>query len=94
MMKIYSVEEAQSTILRRRTLNRNEYSPHTIEATEKLFGPGVSPPQAVETILESVYQEGDQALRKWSRILDQYDGEEIRIPESRLEGAWFELPPR
>ena len=94
MMKIYSVEEAQSTILQRKTLNRNEYSPLTIDATEKLFGHGVSPPQAVETILDSVYQEGDQALRKWSRILDQYDGEEIRIPESRLEDAWFELPPR
>jgi histidinol dehydrogenase len=94
MMKIYSVEEARSTILRRRTLNRNEYSPLTIEATEKVFGLGVSPPQAVETILDSVYQEGDQALQKWSRILDQYDGGEIRIPESRLEEAWFEVPPR
>jgi hypothetical protein len=65
MMKIYSVEEAQETILERKTLNRNAYSPVTIEATEKLFGSGVRPPQAVETILESVDQEGDQAVRKW-----------------------------
>ena len=93
MMKIYSVEEAQSTILQRKNLNRTKYSPLTIEATEKIFGPGVRPPQAVETILESVYQEGDQAIRKWSRILDHYDGEEIRVPESRLKGAWIELLP-
>jgi histidinol dehydrogenase len=94
MMKIYSVEEAQETILERKTLNRNAYSPVTIEATEKLFGSGVRPPQAVETILESVDQEGDQAVRKWSRILDDYDGEEISIPEARLEQAWVAMPPR
>jgi histidinol dehydrogenase len=94
MMKIYSVEEAQETILERKTLNRNAYSPVTIEATEKLFGSGVRPPQAVETILESVDQEGDQAVRKWSRILDNYDGEEISIPEARLEQAWVAMPPR
>jgi histidinol dehydrogenase len=54
----------------------------------------VRPPQAVETILESVDQEGDQAVRKWSRILDNYDGEEISIPEARLEQAWVAMPPR
>ena len=40
MMKIYSVEEAQETILERKTLNRNAYSPLTLEVTEKLFGLG------------------------------------------------------
>jgi histidinol dehydrogenase len=94
MMKIYSVEEAQETILLRKTLKRSVYSPVTIEATEKLFGSGVRPPQAVETILESVDQEGDQAVRKWSRILDDYDGEEISLPEVRLEQAWVAMPPR
>ena len=94
MMKIYSVEEAQETILERKTLNRNAYSPLTLEVTEKLFGLGVRPAQAVETILESVDQEGDQAVRKWSRILDDYDGEEISIPEARLEQAWVAMPPR
>jgi hypothetical protein len=38
MMKIYSVEEAQETILERKTLNRNAYSPVTIEATERGYG--------------------------------------------------------
>jgi histidinol dehydrogenase len=94
MMKIYSVEEALGTILERKTLNRIEYSPLTIENTEKIFGPGIRPPQAVETILDSVYREGDQAIRKWSQILDDYDGLEIIIPESRLEQEWIAMPSR
>lgn len=93
-MKIYSVEEAQETILRRKEFKRISYSPFIIEKTEEIFGGGVRPPQAVETILESVEQEGDQAIRKWSRILDHYDGDEIIVPASKLEQAWIDLPDR
>jgi hypothetical protein len=45
-MKIYSAEEAQETILRRKALNRMTYSPLTIQRTESYFGKGVTPPQA------------------------------------------------
>ena len=93
-MKIYTVEEALETILQRKALNRIEYSPVTIEKTEHFFGHGVRPPQAVEKILQSVEQGGDQAIRKWSQILDRYDGEEIVIPQSKLELAWVQFPPR
>ena len=93
-MKIYSVEEALETILQRKALNRIEYSPVTIEKTEEFFGHEARPPQAVELILQSVEEEGDQAVRKWSHILDRYDGEEIVVPQSKLEQAWVEIPPR
>ncbi|MFC2042968.1 histidinol dehydrogenase [Chloroflexota bacterium] len=93
-MKIYTVEEAQETILQRKALNRIEYSPVTLEKTEKIFGRGVRPTQAVEIILQSVEEEGDRAIRKWSRILDHYDGEEIVIPKSKLERAWIQISPR
>ena len=92
-MKIFTVEEAQETILQRKALNRIEYSPVTIEKTEEFFGHGVRPPQAVEIILQSVEQEGDPAIRKWSQILDRYEGEEIVIPQSKLEQAWLQFPP-
>ncbi|NIP18124.1 MAG: histidinol dehydrogenase, partial [Xanthomonadales bacterium] len=71
MMKFYTVEEAQQTILRRKALNRTEYSPITIQRTEDFFGEGVTPPRAVEIILRSVEDEGDQALRQWSQLLDR-----------------------
>jgi histidinol dehydrogenase len=91
-MEIYSVEEALQSILQRKSLTRTEYSPITIQRTEDFFGKGITPPQAVEIILRSVEEEGDQAVRKWSQQLDRFDGKEIAIPQSRLEEAWGELP--
>ncbi len=91
-MKFYTVEEAQQTILRRKALNRTEYSPITIQRTEDFFGEGVTPPRAVEIILRSVEDEGDQALRQWSQLLDRCDDCQIAIPPSALEQAWNQLP--
>ena len=92
-MKIYTAEEATRTILKRRSLNQVEYSPITLERTEEYFGTGVTPPKAVEIILQSVGEEGDQALRKWSALLDRYDGNEIEIPRLEWKKAWNSLAP-
>lgn len=92
-MRQFSVSEAQGTILKRKALNRTTYSPLTIQRTEEFFGKGVSPPQAVEIILRSVEEEGDQALYKWSREIDGFSGDSFAIPRSDLEEAWKGLPP-
>lgn len=92
-MKIFTVEEAQQSILKRRVMNWNEYSQETIRRTEDIFGKGVTPYQAVEIILKSVEKEGDRAVRKWSQRLDAFFlCEEISIHPSNLEEAWNELP--
>jgi len=93
-MKIYTIEEAQQTILQRKALNRIEYSPITIKRTEEFFGKNVTPPEAVKKILQSVEGEGDHAIRKWSQILDRYDGENIAIPQAKLKQAWKQLSSR
>jgi histidinol dehydrogenase len=93
MIKILTVQEAQKTILERRSINRVEYSPVTLRQTADFFGPGVRPPQAVEKILSSVEKEGDAALRKWSALLDHYNAEQISISPNKLEDAWNQLSP-
>lgn len=92
-MQIYSVAQAKQTILKRRSLNRTEYSPITLSRTEEYFGAGVTPPQAVEIILRSVEEEGDQALQKWSALLDRYDGESLEISRKECQHAWQMLAP-
>ncbi|MCB2178383.1 histidinol dehydrogenase [bacterium] len=92
-MKIFNIEEAQQTILKRKALHRMEYSPITLQRTEDFFGKGITPPKAVEIILRSVEDEGDQAIRKWSKNLDRYDGDEIAIPKQKLKEAWEQLEP-
>ncbi|MEE4195194.1 MAG: histidinol dehydrogenase [Anaerolineae bacterium] len=90
MIKIYSVEEAKQTILKRRSLNRTKYSPLTIERTEAFFGKGATPPTAVASILSDIEENGDTALRKYSKLLDGYEGE-IAVPTEKLQQAWNEL---
>jgi len=92
MIKIYSAQEASKTILKRRALHREVYSPVTIERTEAFFGPGVSPPMAVESILTTVEEEGDQDLLKWNSMLDGFEGEEIKVPESEIKRSWELIP--
>lgn len=91
-MRIFTVAEAQNTILQRKPLNRVDYAAHILERTENVFGTGVRPPQAVEIIVRSVEQERDRAVRKWSNLLDNYDNDEVVVPRSRLELAWKQLP--
>lgn len=94
MIKIFTVDEAKRTILKRNSFNLIEYSPATIERTVHYFGKDVSPPQAVEKIILSVYKDGDAAVKKWSLVLDQFAGESFVLEKSDLFEAWSSVSPR
>ncbi len=92
MLNLYNVETAQKTILQRSPLNAMAFPPSTLARTEQLFGRGITPPQAVATILASTQTEGDAALRKWSQLLDGASLDEFRISGETLEWAFRILP--
>jgi histidinol dehydrogenase len=91
MIKIYDIESAQRTILQRKPLNSMSYPSAVLAGTERLFGAGVTPPQAVAQILAAVQSEGDAALRRWSKLLDRSEITTIQIPISNLEKAFHSL---
>jgi histidinol dehydrogenase len=93
MLRIYEIEEARETILKRPAINQMTYPPVVLERTSRLFGEGMTPPQAVAKILESVRLEGDAALRRWSQTLDRVDVQEIQIPPEQLREALAALSP-
>jgi histidinol dehydrogenase len=94
MLQIYDVETARQTILQRPQglADVINYPPAVVESTERLFGTGVNPPQAVAKILASVQEEGDTALRYWSKLLDKTTPNSFQIPTGRLQAAWDALP--
>ncbi|HEX9030176.1 MAG TPA: histidinol dehydrogenase [Anaerolineales bacterium] len=92
MIQIFDIKEAQQTILRRKLIREREYPPVVLERTAKLFGAGVTPPQAVAQILDSVREEGDVALFRWSKLLDRAVPQNIRIPVEALAEAYAGLP--
>ena len=92
MLKIYDVETAKQTILRRAPLSTMTFPPKVLERTAQLFGAGVTPQQAVAKILTSVQAEGDTALHRWCKLLDRTAPAQFRIPPEELEQAYRSLP--
>ncbi len=93
MFKIYDIDTARQTILRRAPLNTADYPPALIAGVERIFGEGVSPYEAVARILASVREEGDAALRHWSQILDKTALDDFRIPPESFSAAYEALSP-
>ena len=92
MFKIYDVETAKRTILRRTPLSTMTFPASVLERTAQLFGEDVTPQKAVARILASVQAEGDAALRYWSELLDRAAPAEFRIPREEMERAFRSLP--
>ncbi len=94
MIEIYSVEEAKKKILVRKPIYQDSYSPITIQRTEAIFGKGVMPHQAVAQILKLIDENGDEAIRKWSALIDNFEQPDFTIPKAELEAAWERIPAR
>ncbi len=92
MIKIYSVEEAQNSILRRSVGSDRHYPPSLIQRTEKIFGVGCTPPVAVERIIASIRAEGDDALLRWSEALDRTRLDTLVIEGEILKDSFDALP--
>jgi histidinol dehydrogenase len=88
MLKIYDIETARETILKRVPLTFTDYPPRLVAAVEELFGEDVTLPQAVTQILDAVRLDGDIALKRWSRLLDSYTLDDFRIPPEKFKQAY------
>ncbi len=70
MIKIFSVPEAQASILRREMALEPAVPPALQASLDRLFGRGATPETAVSHILRDVRQKGDAALRDWTLKID------------------------
>lgn len=92
MIKIYDIDTASRTILHREPLFTMSYPESILESTERLFGQGINPSKAVAEILKSILEDGDEALRKWSSLLDRFEPDDFRVEPSELERAAESMP--
>lgn len=87
MLKIFSSDEAKNTILKRVPLDDVTVSPRLLDSIKDLFGAPLSPDEAVRQILKEIRSEGDEALRRWSAMLDRLDTMEFRVPVEEIRDA-------
>ena len=88
MLKIYDVETAKNTILKRIPPDETVVSQAMLDRLATTFGEPVTPEEAVKRILRDVRSRGDAGLRDWSEKLDGFPAEKpLRVPPESLDAA-------
>ena len=92
-LRIYSVEEAQRTVLRRQSLEEVELPSSVRESLDRLFGPGTTPAEAVSRIVADVRRRGDAAVREWTLRIDGVELGDLAVPAEAMQAAYEALDP-
>ncbi len=93
MLKIYNVQTAQNTILKRIPPDETSVPPSVLDRIAETFGERISAEEAVRRILRDVRTRGDAALRDWSAKLDGFPADApLRVPNDQLASALEALP--
>ncbi len=87
MLKIYQPYEAKQTILKRKPIDDYEIPESMQQNMLKLFGENLTPDQAVARIIKEVRSTGDQALKKWTQILDGTALTNFRLMDDEIQAA-------
>jgi histidinol dehydrogenase len=92
MLKIFDVETATRSLLKREAMEDLEIPESVMARTEQAFGERLTPAAAVEQILRDVRKRGDAALNEWTLKLDGRAPDSLRVPVSDIRAALAELP--
>ncbi len=95
MLSIYTVEQAERTILRRdNAFDDGDNLPESMrERSRAIFGEPLPPSQAVRRILSDVRQRGDAALREWTHKIDGIELDAITVDPAEFAAALEAIPP-
>ncbi len=83
---------ADSILTRIDPLDLSSLPDGALQRTRDLFGPEATPESSVLHMLRDVRAEGDRAVRRYAKLLDDADLEELEIPASELDDAWESIP--
>ena len=89
---IEGLDRARDALQRTDPLDTSGVPDEVLDRNEQLFGERLSPQEAVQRILNDVRREGDQALRRYTKLLDSVDLEQIEVSRAELDAAVEGLP--
>ncbi|HEY1012799.1 MAG TPA: histidinol dehydrogenase [Herpetosiphonaceae bacterium] len=88
------LEAARRGPLRREPLEAMSVAPALQARLDAMFGAGTTPAQAVDQILRSVREEGDEALRRWSAQIEGVELAALRVEPAAIAAAYASLDPQ
>ncbi|MCP4423833.1 MAG: histidinol dehydrogenase [Chloroflexi bacterium] len=92
MIKLYSVEEARKTILRREAALEPNVPPGLQASLDRLFGIGATPETAVAHILRDIREKGDSALQNWTLKIDKVQMASWQVTSEEIKTAGKRIP--
>ncbi len=92
MLKIYIVEEANQTILRREQALEPDVPLGLRDGIWRVFGEDLSPEEAVRRLLTAVRTGGDTALREWTERIDRVVLDSLAVSEVEMATAVARTP--
>lgn len=92
MLRIYDVDSARQTLLRRQAWDEIPVPESLLARLEALFGEHLSPEEATRRIVQDVRRRGDLALREWARALDGSEPLAIHVPPEAIAEAYRQVP--
>lgn len=93
MLRLYTPEEAQNTILKRSFIGDMAAPESLLQSIERKFGERLTPEQLVDRILNQVRSQGDQTLSDLSMKIDGFVPSSLRVPAEDMQSALDSLDP-
>ena len=93
LLKLYTADEARSTILQRSPVGDVSVTPTLAQGIERVFGEAIGPEEAVRRILADVRMEGDRAVIAWTEKIDGVRLQNLRVPPNEIEAAYLSISP-
>ncbi len=92
LKQVRGLTAADSVLTRIDPLDLSSLPDAALQRTRELFGPEATPESSVLQMLRDVRVEGDTAVRRYARLLDGADLDDLQVPASELETAWRSTP--
>lgn len=90
-MKIFTVLDAQQTILRRRAWDEIDVPPRLLDGIEAIFRQRITPDEAVRRILADVRTRGDDAVRDWTQRIDGVTLASLTVSREQIAAAYDQV---
>src|SRR5687768_1299919 len=91
-MRIFDVDAARNSILRRFAWDEMDVPDSILDRNEQIFGERIAPDEAVRRILRDVRERGDEAVRAWTLKIDRVQAP-LTVSAEQVRAAYDQVSP-